>query len=143
MKRMVWKALLLAGLGLTACSSCDLLSGPAPTSATGGMSVEAEVADAIAVVVNAATPALVRAAEEDEPGPDTDVKWERIEAAHDALRIAHDAYATSIEQGQRPSVQTLLGTYCTFWHEIPSSVKEELSIPQAELLCAPAPEVSK
>lgn len=131
----------LAMLGAASCSTgCETLGGapdPSAVAAT-GTSVEVSIADAIGVVVNAATPLLVQAAEEDEPGPETDLKWEKIEAAHDALRIAHTTYVDALERGERPTAASVIDAYCEFWTGVPESVKEELAIPSADVLCQAA-----
>lgn len=125
-------------MGTASCSTgCEGLGGaPGASSAvSAGSSVEVSIADAIGVVVNAATPLLVQAAEEDEPGPATDLKWEKIEAAHDALRVAHTTYVAALERGERPTAANVIDAYCEFWTNVPESVKEDLAIPSADVLC--------
>lgn len=92
-----------------------------------GQNAEAKAADAVARVANAGAPALIEAYKAD-ASPDAELRWERVWAAWDAFRLAHDAYATSIEQGAQPSPETMLKSFCSLVAVTPDPAKSRIQV---------------
>jgi len=89
---------------------------------------QAQFAEAIAVVANTGAPMLVDAYKHDSDSH-ADLKWERVWAAWEAFRIAHGAYAQSIESGDTPSPETVLRTYCALVGVVPAESKHVVAVP--------------
>lgn len=92
-----------------------------------GPNAEAKAADSVARVANAGAPLLIEAYKADK-SPDAELKWERVWSAWDAFRLAHDAYATSLEQGAQPSPETMLKSFCSLVGITPEPAKSRIQI---------------
>lgn len=92
-----------------------------------GPNAEAKAADSVARIANAGAPLLIEAYKAD-TSPYAELKWERVWAAWDAFRLAHDAYATSIEQGAQPSPETMLKSFCSLVGITPEPAKSRIQI---------------